>query len=120
MSNSTIKQFRLLPRLLAAATAIGIIVTGTNAVAGVVDGHVSVVEYSPGNLLIQIAEVTNTNFFAYTSVGAPCEQYARTIDTIKVWVSLAQAALLSGKSVRLYSENCGSVDYITVLDLNSK
>jgi hypothetical protein len=36
-------------------------------------------------------------------------------ETLKIWASMAQAALLSGKSLRVYSTYCGSRNYINDL-----
>jgi hypothetical protein len=39
------------------------------------------------------------------------------VDTLKAWQSEAQAALLSGKSVKIYFNVCGGANYISALDL---
>jgi hypothetical protein len=54
-----------------------------------------------------------TNFVA--QLGSPCSAVpANSIDTIKIWQSIAQSALLSGKNATLYYTACSNgVKYIT-------
>jgi hypothetical protein len=40
-----------------------------------------------------------------------------SVETAKVWASLAQSALLSGRNVRIYYTYCGGYNWIYALDL---
>lgn len=47
-----------------------------------------------------------------------CSGHNRGADTLKAWLSLGQAALLSGKRVKVYFANCGGmklIESVTVL-----
>lgn len=69
------------------------------------------VEY-PGKLLVQDPQGVNY----YAQLTSPCTGIAaNSIDTIKIWQSLAQSALLSNKNVTLYYTTCsgGTTNYIT-------
>jgi hypothetical protein len=101
---------------LAFAVAMAITAITPPAAAADVSGTVSIVEFSPGTLLVQSAGV---NYYAQLTTGAGCTQYNRTADTLKAWQSLAQAALLSGKTVRIYYATCNNFRFITAFDLNA-
>jgi hypothetical protein len=60
------------------------------------------------------------NYLATTN-AAPCSaSYSQSLDTIKIWSSMAQAALLSGKNLKIYFTLCGTnnIHYIQTLDLD--
>jgi hypothetical protein len=52
-----------------------------------------------------------------TTVSGACAAHAQTADTIKGMISIAEAALLSGKSVNLFWNTCGGMNYINRIDL---
>jgi hypothetical protein len=117
MITTTIKKTK--NAALSLALAVGMAVTAITppAAAADVTGTVSIVEFShPGSLLIQSAGV---NYYAQLSPGAPCAANNKTADTLKAWQSLGQAALLSGKTVRIYYASCNGFRFITALDLNA-
>jgi hypothetical protein len=72
--------------------------------------------YAAGNLLIK--DSSGTFFSGQLSPTAMCSAQAQTIDTLKMWASLAQAALLSGKNVLITYTNACSTNYITQLELD--
>jgi len=83
------------------------------------DGTVNVVEVGPGSVLVQVQSgSTGTNFYA--QLTSPCSAVpSNTPDTLKMYVSLAQAAVLSGKTVRIYWTACSDgTPYIGGMDLN--
>lgn len=62
------------------------------------------------NLYIQLNESPGWNYQA-TATYAPCTGVnAPNIETVKIWVSLGQAALLSGKTVTVYWNDCGNAN----------
>jgi len=67
-------------------------------------------------LFVQTSD-TGTNYMAKTVAPSGCTDNNQTIDTIKMWQSLAQAALLSGKQIHVYFNVCGGINYITQIDL---
>jgi hypothetical protein len=84
---------------------------------------VGIIEYLPGMLLVQ--DAAGNNFGAYLSsppgTSPPpnyCTGNNQTIDTLKEWLSMAQAALLSGKNVTIYSTVCGGNTFLSGLDLD--
>jgi hypothetical protein len=87
---------------------------------------VGIIEYLPGMLLVQ--DVAGNNFGAWLvtpngtdSMGhsVDCSGYNQTIDTLKEWLSMSQAALLSGKNVTIYSATCGTnIVVLTGIDLD--
>jgi hypothetical protein len=111
-------------KFFACAAALGIITTTVVAFAntsGFYDGTLSVVQYSvDGTLLLQMPSTSEDNFVAPAS--SPCAGIsAASADTRKIWLSMGQAALLSGKTVRIYWSKCtgGTTPYITILDLTA-
>ena len=73
------------------------------------------VEYSAGSLLVQLPG--GANYLGVVSAAAGCTANNQTLDTLKAWQSLTQAALLSGKSVKIYYNTCSSVNYISTVDI---
>jgi hypothetical protein len=103
-------------RKLSLAVAALVVGTSVPAFAAPVtsSAHLPVVqtEYnnnaSPGPvLLIQLTDGVN---YSATLGVAPCTGVggvvAPTSDTLKIWASLAQGALLSGKNVTIYWSDC--------------
>jgi hypothetical protein len=118
MINSTNGQVKTASRVAALASALAITVASVPAwaVSSPEFTTVGVVEYSPGTLLVQ--DAGGNNFFAQLATQGGCTQFNQTIDTIKIWQSMAQSALLAGKAVRIYFNVCGNVNYIATLDVD--
>ena len=76
---------------------------------------VNAVEYSSGQLLIQLS--TGVNYIGTTGAPAGCTSFNQSVDTLKAWTSMAQSALLSGKRLKVYFTTCSSVPYIQTLDI---
>ena len=77
----------------------------------------NIVEYvsppSSNQLLIQC---DGANFFGIGLNVSTCS--AETTETLKVWMSMAQAALLAGKKLNIYTKTCGATaNVITGIDL---
>jgi hypothetical protein len=104
-------------RLSIGALAVLCVVTVPGlAFATSVTGTVARTEYFQNNwgggayyptLLLQVA---GANYYAQGPASG-CTP-ANDIDTVKLWVSLAQAAQLSGKQITLSYVNCNSTNYI--------
>jgi hypothetical protein len=73
------------------------------------------VEYMQGTVLLQTAN--GVNYVGVLTAGAGCTTHNKTIDTLKSWQSLGQAALLSGKNVKIYFTACGGTNYISAVDI---
>jgi hypothetical protein len=73
-----------------------------------------IVEYFQNQVLIQLPGPIN--YIGTTSTVAGCTS-GITVETLKLWTSLAQGALLSGKNVRIGFNTCGGTNYITAVDL---
>lgn len=93
------------------------------AFAGNNNGTLTHVEYfyngGTPSLLLQQNGNSGVNYWAQMvnandSNGNPCSPAINVdIDTIKIWVSIAQAAELSGKSTTIYySSTCNGTNYI--------
>jgi hypothetical protein len=113
--NKTIARLAAFGSLLSLGTAA---VPAFADTPGNTTNTINILEYAPTNLTLQLA--TGTNYLATTSAAAGCTAYNVSMDTIKLWQSLAQGALLSGKTVRVYFTQCSAnnLRYITTLDLN--
>jgi hypothetical protein len=102
----------------AAAVLLGALLGGANAwaVTSPDTTTLNVVEYSSGNLLIQ--DAAGNNFFAQLATQAGCTANNQSIDTLKSWLSMSQAGLLAAKTVRIYFNVCGGLNYISTFDLD--
>jgi hypothetical protein len=75
----------------------------------------NVIEYFNATLIIQCAP---TNYYAQTyPPAAPCEANVNFLDNMKMWMTLAQSALLAGKNLKIGYTTCGPTNYINVIDL---
>jgi hypothetical protein len=96
-------------RLSLAIAVLVIVISGTALADGNVTAGVTAVQYqninptAPPNLFVKL-----TDGVAYqASAGFTCDSHqAPNIDTIKIWASLAQAALLSGKNLIMVWNSC--------------
>jgi hypothetical protein len=77
----------------------------------------NLVEYGTSGLIVQVNG--GTNYYGQLTAQSGCTGNNQTTETLKQWLSLAQAALLSGKQLRVYYNICGSNNqlYIVALDL---
>jgi hypothetical protein len=107
---SSIRKLRMIPALAAL-----VLLTASQPVFAGAMGTVTQVEYnaSSGNnpiLMIELNGDGNVNYRAQqTSPG--CGIPAHSIETIKIFLSIAQAALLSGRRTVIYSAKCNDLDY---------
>ena len=116
-----ITHFRKMGRISALVAVVTMAATGSAWAATCTP---NIVEYSTNNntptpLLIQCG---GTNFFGPIAPVSNCA--AQSIETLKIWTSLAQAALLSGKKLNIYTKTCGSgssqvPNVITGIDLGA-
>jgi hypothetical protein len=112
MTTKTTKRF---PALVAVTTALAIATAAPSAFAGFVDVLLTQVEW-PGFLMVQSAGI---NYQA--QLNSPgCNLPANSIDTLKIWQSLATSALLAGKPVRVYYNDCNGVHWIGDIVLKSQ
>jgi|SRR4051812_2891990 hypothetical protein len=58
------------------------------------------------------------NYFAATLTSGNCTAQSRSVDQQKLFMSLAESALLSGKIVTVYSNTCEGRVYIEAMDLS--
>lgn len=88
----------------------------TAAAASANSGPVTQVEYNAGStanpqLFIQLNGNSSINYIAQQS-SPGCGVPALSIDTVKLFLSIAQSALLAGKNATIYTNLCGSTNYI--------
>jgi hypothetical protein len=96
------------------ALAVALIAFSAPAFASSVTKTVKQVEYrnstATPDLLLQTSD--GVNYQATATYNPGCGVLTPSIDTVKIWVGLGQAALLSGKSVTIYFTVCGSTNWI--------
>ena len=115
MSKAHVVERRWIGLLIGAAAILFIVGLPKHAFAQASDGTLTHVEYyynsgTPQLLLQQNGNQSN-NYFAQTTAVYGCSVNV-DIDTIKIWVSIAQAAQLSGKSTTIYYSVCNGTNYI--------
>jgi len=94
------------------------LVRPTLANATGITGAASQIEYNPSSsyMLIQLNGNTSINYTVnLTSPG--CSIPAVNIDSVKIFLSIAQGALLSGKNLTIYYTTCGTGLYVQDLVL---
>jgi hypothetical protein len=72
-------------------------------------------EWAEGELNITLP---TGEYYADVGVSAGCGLSVPTVETVRNWQSLAQSALLSGKTVSVGYSDCGGFHYIQWLGLN--
>lgn len=100
-----------------AALAAGLAITVASATALAATGPVSQVEYmGVGNYSIPLllVQINGVNYIGQTTTPG-CGIPTQSTDTIKIWLSMAQSAMLAGKTVTLYTSSCNNAQYITDL-----
>lgn len=109
------KKMRSLSTMVAIASTLAIASASASALASSpTTATCQLVKVSAGTLVIQIPG--NVSYYAQlNAVG--CTTNNQSADTLKAWTSLAQAALVSGKSLQIYFNVCGGINYISALDL---
>jgi hypothetical protein len=102
--------------ILAGIIAVAGIATSTSAwaVTSPELTTLALVEYSDGTVILQ--DATGNNFYAQTFAANGCS--AVSTDAVKAWLSEGQAAVLSGKTVKIYFTTPGAVNCLSALDLN--
>ena len=115
MIKNIVSNARRFSRWIGVALALTATAASLPANAALVDSKVGIIEYFPGSLLVQMASV---NYYAQTATQAGCTTNNQTLDTIKLWQSMAQAALLANKTTRIYFNVCGGANYIAGIDVD--
>src|SRR5262245_29552751 len=78
------------------------------AEAAVIQGVPAQVEYLQTTLMIQ----HNTLNYVAQTANPGCSIGSTSMDTLKIWASLGQAALLAGKNLTIYFTTCNGTNYI--------
>jgi hypothetical protein len=116
MNTATLPKTRTAYALVTLASTLALTAATTSALADVTSlATPTVVEYSAGTVLVQLPGGTNYN--GVLSAASGCTGNNQNADTLKAWTSLAQAALLSGKSLKIYYTPCAGTNYINTMDL---
>jgi hypothetical protein len=123
MLKTLIEKTKKLSSVFAFVTALAVTAGSSTAsadtnVPGSVTGTVTLIDYSSTQFLSLF--VGGTQVFGALVAASDCTSNNQAPDTVKAWQSLAQGALLAGKTVKVYFNTCGSSpkNYITALDLN--
>lgn len=104
MIKTTASKVKVFSRTLGLVVALVVALSATKAQAAFTDSRVAQVEYSPALLLIQHT-TGGVNYHAYQFAPAGCP-YSVNDGDLKAWQSLAQGALLAGKTLRIYFTVC--------------
>jgi hypothetical protein len=101
---------------LTTAIALGVCLSPTVALASSFTPTAvpTTVALGLSNLYITLSGV---GYEAYTS-GQPGGCPAVSADTLKLWTSFAQSAVLSGKTIQMRYTDCGGLHLIDTIDLN--
>ena len=99
--------------VVALATGLAMGTVSMSAFAAFAEGSPSQVEYPGGvnGLAYLVLQQGGANYEAQL-VSPGCSLPGQSIDTLKAWQGLATSALLSGKSVRIYFNDCNSRHWI--------
>jgi hypothetical protein len=121
MSKTASNRIRSFRTLVAAAVCFALTATSGLALAAQsTPGTPSVVEYNGSNTQLYI---TINGVFFIGQTGAPgCGGTSQSVETLKVWTSMAEAALLSGKKLLVWYDTggvCGSNKYIASLQIQA-
>lgn len=109
---------KIATRLGFVVLATGILATAGSASAFAATCAPNIVEYNAptGTTFPLLIQCSPTNYVGLISATGGCP--AQSVDTLKIWASLAQAAVLSGKKLNIYTTTCGSTsNVITAIDL---
>jgi hypothetical protein len=106
-----------LPALAAVLTALLIYSTALAATSA--SRPVLVANFSQQNGYTQLRVQLNNGkfYFANPGQGQQCQIPEPTLDTAKVWYSLANSSVMSGRKVTIGYTECGGYDWITSIDL---
>jgi hypothetical protein len=113
---------KLRPTLLTLATAL-LVTAATQPVLAAESlctiNEVSYAELSLDNRSPELAlYCVEGNFYAWRYVrGSESTCAARPAESLRLWQSLAQASLLSGKTLRIYYDNCAGFNQIASIHL---
>lgn len=108
-------------RAVASVALAGILLVAHPAFAGTSTGAVSRVRYYTASgsqypqLILQVGGY-GTNYYAQVS-SPGCSIPANTIDTLKIWQSLATASILSSRTAVIDYTTCGGYNYITNVEI---
>jgi hypothetical protein len=89
---------------------VGIVASSASLTAHAATGVPSQFEYLNSNVLI--VNIAGVNYQAQLS-SPGCGLPANSIDVLRIWLSMAQAAVLAGKSINIYPTTCNSLNWIT-------
>ena len=102
-------KFALTTLVFAAALGFSLSAFANNTTQTIKQVELRVATSTP-DLLLQTNDGVN---YQGTATYAPgCGIVAPTADAVKIWASLGQAALLSGKNVTIYWTNCGGTNWL--------
>lgn len=114
MLKTTIAKLKPHISILAIVTAVALLMGSTPAFANSTQNTVTVVDFWDGNSGTLQIRVGGVSFIAQNTAGT-CPH--ETVDNLKTWQSLAQAALLSGKQLVVDFTPVGSTNCLFELSL---
>lgn len=118
-----IKHIQQFSAAVAVAAALSITASSPAFAVAPAQATVSLVQFSNNGttstpqLVIQLNTSPLSNYFA--NVGSTVCGTAPSMETAKLWATMAQASLLSGKKLNVSFTDCGGYHFITSIDLLS-
>jgi hypothetical protein len=113
-------MFKGMKKFSAAVGAAMAVTAATPAFATSTSGNrtVSWIQYGDDNNVPQLSIKLSDNVVYYANTGASCAPVpAPNVDTVKMWLSMAQAALLSGKLITISFQSCANYSWIVAVTL---
>jgi len=115
-----LKRFKL-PALAAAAAALLLCSTVLASSAPAQPVKVAEITQQAGytQLFVQLNDNTNLVANIGQTIDSSCNVPTVTMDTARMWLSLAQASVLSGRNVKIYYNHCVGWNWILGIDLGT-
>jgi len=96
--------------------AVGASATPASAdIATNASGTVNQVEYTANLLMLQLPN--GNNYVGSTTAPGCNSSYAASLDSLKMWLSIGQSALLSGRTIKIYYNWCTATSTRYVYDV---
>lgn len=108
--------------VLLSAFAFGARASADTWVAGCVPQDTGYSTASGGQMQLLSGSTSSTcstfaYYYAAQAISGTCSTQNKSADTIKIWLGLAQAAVLSGKKLNFSYVTCGGINWITSVQL---
>jgi hypothetical protein len=114
------KYTKLMSTALALGAAFATSTVSTSAEAAIYncDGGIEYVDAKANEMQLGCwSGGIQRSLFVFVTAPAGCSAYNRSSETLRNFLSHAQASVLSGKKLDIYYESCGGFNHITAISL---